>query len=203
MKSLSAGGRNMNVEKKVRLVQAFVGSVVLTLLMIPMGIMGYGKYTWMLFLPLLLFFAFGADFKKIPSMIICYVAGVAWGFLPGVLGNFLESLRVPLFIVQNLPPIVTIFLMLTVHENFLRLTLFGNIPSMFLGTASVFFLFSLQPDITPLHLIGFYLYGIFLSVCLVMGGGFVCCLIFGKETVFNINQNQNSKKQNSDDIRKS
>jgi hypothetical protein len=173
----------MSIEKRVRLVQAFTGALVLTLLMIPMGIAGYGQHTWMLFLPMLLFFALGADFKKIPSMIICYILGVGWGFLPGFVGNFLGSVGAPGLVVQNLPPILIIFLILTVHENFLRTTPLGNIPALFLGMASAFYVFYIQPGINPLHLIVFYIYGIVLSVCLVISGVLVSGLIFGKETV--------------------
>lgn len=60
---------------KIKMVQSLTGAIVLTLLMQIFAMTGYAQYMWMLFLPLLLFFALGADFKKIPSMIAGYVCG--------------------------------------------------------------------------------------------------------------------------------
>jgi hypothetical protein len=174
----------MSINRKVRLVQAGYGAIVLTLMMQPISMLGYGGYIWMLFMPLLLFFAFGANFKIIPSMIASYICGVVWsianGILIGILGNFL-----PGAVVNLAAPAVIIFCILTVHENFLSKTIIGNIPALFMGLASTFFTFliipSNAPAITPIHLIGFFIYGIVLSVVLAGGGFMVCSLIFGKE----------------------
>jgi len=176
----------MAIEKKVRLVQAFAGAVILTLLMIPMGLVGFGQYTWMLFLPLLLFFALGAQFKNVPSMLVGYGCGILWAFVPGFIGGFLAATGAPKALLDILPPVVSIFLILTIHENLLRKTILGNIPSLFLGMASTFFVFSLQPGITPFHLALFFIYGMFLAVVMVASGGMICALVFGKETVQNV-----------------
>ena len=174
----------MSLNRKVRLVQALYGAIVLTLMMQPMGIVGYGGYIWMLFMPLLLFFAFGAQFKVIPAMIVSYICGVVWalanGILSGILGGFLSA-----GVVNLAAPIIVIFCILTVHENFLAKTIVGNIPALFMGLASTFFTFLITPSnapaITPIHLVAFFVYGILLSVILVGGGFLVCSLIFGKE----------------------
>ena len=174
----------MSLNRKVRLVQALYGAIVLTLMMQPMGMLGYGGYIWMLFMPLLLFFAFGAQFKVIPSMIVSYICGVVWalanGILSGILGGFLSA-----GVVNLAAPIIVIFCILTVHENFLAKTIVGNIPALFMGLASTFFTFLITPAnapaITPIHLVAFFLYGILLSVILAGGGFLVCSLIFGKE----------------------
>ena len=68
----------MKGRKTIKLVQAATGAIVLTLLMQLIGVFGYGQYTWMCFLPLLMFFAFGADFKKIPEMLVSYAVGEVW-----------------------------------------------------------------------------------------------------------------------------
>jgi len=174
----------MSLNRKVRLVQALYGAIVLTLMMQPMGIVGYGGYIWMLFMPLLLFFAFGAQFKVIPAMIVSYICGVVWalanGILSGILGGFLSA-----GVVNLAAPIIVIFCILTVHENFLAKTIAGNIPALFMGLASTFFTFLITPSnapaITPIHLVAFFVYGILLSVILAGGGFLVCSLIFGKE----------------------
>jgi hypothetical protein len=174
----------VSTKRKVRLTQAAFGAVVLTLMMQPIGILGYGSYIWMLFMPLLLFFAFGAQFEIIPSMIVSYGCGVLWalvnGLASGVIGKFL-----PEIVTNIVTPVLVIFCILTVHENLLEKTIFGNIPALFMGLASTFFIFLLKPAnapvITPIHLIAFFLYGIILSVMLAAGGFLVCSLIFGKE----------------------
>lgn len=174
----------MTTDRKVRLVQALYGAFVLTLMMQPVNMLGYGGYLWMLFMPLLLFFAFGAQFKVIPSMIVSYICGIVWalvnGVLIGILGKFLPATAVDLA-----APMIVIFCILTVHENFLAKTIVGNIPALFMGLASTFFTFLIIPSnapvITPVHLVIFFLYGILLSVILAGGGFLVCSLIFGKE----------------------
>lgn len=170
----------MSDRMKVKIVQSLVGAVVLTILMQIFVATGFGQYIWMLFFPLLLFFALGADFKKIPSMFVCYVCGVAWayinGIVQGIFGKFASEM-----IVNTVPTILIIFLILTIHEGFLAKTIFGNIPCLFLGMCTTFFVFMLGVELTPVHLIGFYLYGIVLSVVLVVSGMGVCSAIFGKE----------------------
>ena len=170
----------MSERMKIKMVQSFVGAVVLTALMQVFAITGFGQYLWMLFFPLLLFFALGADFKKIPSMAVCYICGVAWahanGIVQGLFGKF-----APEMVVNIVPTILIIFLVLTIHEGFLAKTIFGNVPSLFLGMSTTFFVFMLEVDLAPVHLVGFFCYGIILSIVLVVSGTAVCSAIFGKE----------------------
>jgi len=179
----------MTINRKVRLVQALYGAIILTLMMQPIGMLGYSGYIWMLFMPLLLFFAFGADFKVIPSMIVSYICGVVWALANGILSGILGGI-LPAVVVNLAAPIIIIFCILTVHENFLAKTIVGNIPALFMGLASTFFTFLITPSnapaITPIHLVGFFLYGIILSVILAGGGFLVCSLIFGKERTISV-----------------
>lgn len=173
----------MSIKKKALLIQAAFGAVVLTLLMQPMGALGFGNYNWMLFVVLLLFFAMGADFKKIPSMIVCYPIGILWAMLNGILMGVLKDY--PAWVSNIGLTVVIIFSVLTIHENLLRDTILGNIPTLFLGLAETFFIFSIQPAnavaITPFHLYGFFLYGLLMTVVLVVGGGALCNVIIGKD----------------------
>lgn len=165
---------------KIKMIQSLTGAIVLTLLMQVFAMTGFAQYMWMLFLPLLLFFALGADFKKILSMVVCYVCGIAWAYVNGMVQGIFGSFA-PEMVVNTVPTIIIIFLVLTIHEGFLANTMFGNIPCLFLGMATTFFVFMLGIDLTPVHLAGFFLYGIFLSVVLVVSGMAVCSKIFGKE----------------------
>lgn len=174
----------MSMSKKIKLVQAVFGAITLTLMMQPLVILGYGAYIWMLFMPLLLFFAFGAQFEIIPSMIICYICGVVWALVNGVASGIIGSL-LPASAANIVTPMLIIFCILTVHENLLQKTLFGNIPALFMGLASTFFIFLIKPAnapvITPIHLAIFFIYGVLLSVVLAAGGFLLCSLVFGKE----------------------
>jgi hypothetical protein len=173
----------MSIKRKALLIQAAFGGIVLTLLMQPMVALGFGNYNWTLFIVLLLFFAMGADMKKIPSMIVCYPIGIAWAMVNGILMGVLKDF--PAWVPNVALTMVVIFCILTVHENLLRDTIFGNIPSLFLGLAETFFVFSIQPAnavaITPIHLYGFFLYGLVMTLVLVLGGGMLCNIFLGKE----------------------
>ena len=141
----------MTDRRKIKLVQAITGAIVLTLLMQLMGVFGYFQYTWMCFLPLLMFFAFGAN-----------------NMLLGVI----------------LPTVLVIFCILTVHENLFEGAIFSNVPCIFMGMATSFFMTEMGANPDPLQLVRnfcFWCFGIFLAVALVLSGMAVCSAIFGKE----------------------
>lgn len=118
----------MSIKRKALLIQAAGGSVVLALAMQPVFIMGYGSYVWILFTALILFFATGADFKKIPSIIASFACGLAWAALNGILMGALSG--APMWVSGILLTILMVFSILAVHENLLRNSVVGNIPSL-------------------------------------------------------------------------
>ncbi len=167
---------------KVKLVQALVGAVVLTVLMQGMTLLGMLQYIWMLFLPLLMFFALGADFKKIPDMLIGYAVGELWCVINSLVsGAFGAAFGDNPLLSQLIPTILVIFCILTVHENLFEGQVFSNIPCIFMGMATSFMMLFMQVPITYFHLFGFWCYGLVLAVCLVLSGMAVCSAIFGKE----------------------
>ncbi len=175
----------MTDRNKIKLVQAAVGAVALTLLMQVMGIVGFGQYTWMCFLPLLMFFAFGANFKMIPMMIISYAVGELWciinGIVMGIFGSFAGG---NMILGMLIPTILVIFCILTVHENFFEGAIFSNVPCIFMGMATSFFITEMGANTDPIlfvELLGFWCYGLVLAVALVLSGMVVCSAIFGKE----------------------
>lgn len=175
----------MTDRNKVKLVQAAVGAVALTLLMQVMGIVGFGQYTWMCFLPLLMFFAFGANFKMIPTMIISYAVGELWciinGIVMGIFGSFAGG---NMILSMLIPTILVIFCILTVHGNFFEGAIFSNVPCIFMGMATSFFITEMGANTDPIlfvELLGFWCYGLVLAVALVLSGMVVCSAIFGKE----------------------
>ncbi len=175
------------MRRKIKLTQALYGAIILTIMMQPMAILGYNAYIWMIFMPLLLFFAFGANFKVIPSMILSYGCGIAWALVNGLFVGLLSQFMNPIM-ANTFAPVVIIFCILTLHENFLEGTIVGNIPALFMGLASTFFTFLIQPAnaqvLTPVHLIAIFIYGVVMSVVLAGGGFALCRAIFGEtETV--------------------
>lgn len=188
----------MKDKTKIGLVQALVGAIVLTLLMQPFAILGFGQYLWMLFLPMVLFFALGAEFKAIPSIILCYICGVVWAFVNGIVQGVFAAFA-PEIVVNIVPTVIVIFLLLTVHQNLLSETIFGNVPSLFLGMSTTFFVFMLEVDVTPFHLVGFFVYGLFLAVALIVSGVVSCSAIFGKERTMAVLAGGKGKKNTEND----
>ncbi len=171
----------MKSSKAIKIFQALVGSIILSILLIVPGVIGYGMYIWMLFLPLILFFALGANVKLIPSIILCYMCGVAWAYLSHALQLFLGQYSTSDFVIQTLPNTLLVFLVLVVHDNFLSKTPFGVVPSVFLGMASTFFAFTFAQQINGLHLLAFFCYGLVMTLALVFGSTALSGLVFGKE----------------------
>lgn len=171
------------MRRKIKLVQALYGAIILTIMMQPIAMLGYSAYIWMMFMPLLLFFAFGANFKIIPSMILSYGCGIGWALINGLFVGLLSGFINPIA-ANALAPVVIIFCILTVHENFLEATVVGNVPALFMGLASTFFTFLIQPSnastLTPIHLIAIFVYGVLMSVVLAGGGFALCRAIFGE-----------------------
>ncbi len=175
------------MRRKIKLTQALYGAIILTIMMQPMAILGYSAYIWMIFMPLLLFFAFGANFKVIPSMILSYGCGIGWALVNGIVLGQLSQFMNPIA-ANTLAPILVIFCILTVHENLLEGTIVANAPALFMGLASTFFTFLIQPAnaevLTPVHLIVIFIYGVIMSVVLAGGGFALCRAIFGEaETI--------------------
>ena len=173
----------MTDRNKIKLVQALAGAIVLTILMQGMSLVGFGEYTWMCFLPLLMFFAFGANFKMIPEMIISYIVGELWCIINGVVAGVLTggNMESPMMLVAT---ILVIFCILTVHENFFEGKIFSNVPCIFMGMATSFFITGMGANTDPIlfvELLGFWLYGLVLAVALVLVGMLVCKAIFGEE----------------------
>ena len=186
----------MTARNKIKLVQALTGAIVLTLLMQLLtvfdnialfGFTTWASKTWMCFLPLLMFFAFGANFKMIPQMLLCFFVGMVWCFLNGLLiGAFMAMAGgnpVLSVVVQILCTIFVIFCILTVHENFFEGAIFSNVPLIFMGMCTSFYMTEMGAVQDPMVFVQLYVlwvFGIILAVCLVIAGMKVCCAIFGE-----------------------
>jgi hypothetical protein len=174
----------MGTDGKTRLIQAAVGAVVITLLMQPVFLIGYGIYVWLLILPLLLFFALGADPKVLPAMMVSFAAGQTWAALMGLgitaLGGFLPPAVAGLVV-----PTLVIFAMLFLHEGSLARTVAGNIPALFMGLALTLFAVNVipagGPRLSPLHVFGFFVYGCVLCLALLGASVAACRAALGRD----------------------
>ena len=80
--------------------------------------------------------------------------------------------------------VLVIFCILTVHENFFEGAIFSNVPCIFMGMATSFYITEMGANVQPVlfaELFGFWCYGLVLAVALVLSGMTVCGAIFGKE----------------------
>jgi hypothetical protein len=174
----------MIMNTKIGFVRSLFGTVILSFLIVPIEILGYGNYIWMLFTALMLFFALGADMKKLPSMVISFICGVAWWVIGGILTGIFMGLM-PAEAAVGLGISVAVFAILFIHEVLLGNTIVGTVPAIFLGFALTAFALGSVVEgamqLTPFHVIGIFLYGVVVTIVLVVGGFAVCSAIFGKE----------------------
>jgi hypothetical protein len=174
------------MNKKIGFVNALVGSIILNIFIVPLGAFGYTEHIWVLFTPLLIFFALGGDFKKIPSISLCFVVGILW-FLIG--RGIAVSLPLPMAAGMTIGLTIAIFGILFVHECLLKETILGTVPSVFLGFSLTSYSVNAVPEgvihLTPIHLIVLFALGLLAIAVLMVTSFAVCSLIFGKEKTVN------------------
>ncbi len=184
----------MSKQKQVGIFTALIGAIALTFLFKPLALIGYGQFTWMLFLPMVLFFGTGADIKNVPRYIVCYTLGIAWAFISTLVGSayalFLSSSSA-----DTLSTITCIFLILLIHDTLLKDTILGSVAALFLGMCCRFFVFMMGVELSPVVQLGIYLYGTLLSCLLVFIGMTVGKFIFGKQAMeADFKENTNAPK---------
>ncbi len=170
---------------KFAIVNAIVGSIVLNVLISVLGIVGYGPYIWMVFPSLFIFFALGAEFRKIPGIVVSAGCGIIWWMIVMWFGSVLARTLDP-GAAMGIGVTVSLVFILLLHEYVLASNKFlGLTPAVFLGFCLTAFTTSVIPSnavqLTPFHVFGFIVYGIVLTVILMAVGFNVLRLFFGKE----------------------
>ncbi len=173
----------MNI--KFAIVNAVVGSIVLNLLISVLGVVGYGPYIWMVFPSLFIFFALGAEFRKIPGIILSAACGIVWWMIVIWISSALAPTVGP-DQAMGIGVTVSLVFILVIHEYLLASNKFlGTTPAVFLGFCLTSFSTSVIPSnvaqLTPFHVFGLIVYGVVLTVILMLVSFNVLSLFFGKE----------------------
>ena len=90
-------------------------------------------FAWAGFMSLLIYLATGQQrsWSTVGRMFCSFVAGMAWGQLSNLIGKYLFEANADVSFVLDYG--VLIFLLLFVHNSFLKNTPFGFVPAAFLG----------------------------------------------------------------------
>lgn len=126
------------------LLQALLGAVLITLLLLPFqGLTPYAPYTPLAILPVVLFFSLGLPLRGLPAMFLSFLAGAAWGGLFMLAAGALPGIPQPVLLGVGIT--VMIFLILAVHPTALSRTPFGIVPAVLLGFVEVLMVMLMMP----------------------------------------------------------
>ncbi|GGG43651.1 hypothetical protein GCM10011374_02500 [Kocuria dechangensis] len=177
----------MSVQTKGMLIQAALGAVLITVLMLPFqALTPFAPYTGLLILPVLLFFALQAPPRALLGMFLSFAAGVGWAGLFMLVAGALPG--VPLAALLGAGVTVVIFLILSVHPILLGRTPFGVVPAVLLGFVESLLWLMLDPvlgegapRLNPLWLIGIFGYGCLMTLVLLLVQDRVLTAVLGNE----------------------
>ncbi|MBP2651933.1 MAG: hypothetical protein H6Q74_2758 [Firmicutes bacterium] len=180
-----------STKNKAIFIQALIGAILVTVLLIPFqALTSYAPYTWMIFIPLILFFSFGGSQKLLPAMFLSFLSGILWGIAFFYLAAIMNGLPMPM--VFGILTTALIFGILAIHLILLGKTPFGMVPCVLIGFVESLFIFLIKPSnvssIGSIQLIAFFAYGIVLSYILVNVSGFFCKLALGKDWLNSFNE---------------
>ncbi|KDE11876.1 hypothetical protein ACWEQV_09830 [Rhodococcus aetherivorans] len=164
----------MSLQNKGILIQAGLGAVLLTVLMIPFqSLTPLALYSPMLILPVMLFFTLQAPPRALLGMFLSFVGGVAWGAAFLAVQSALPG--VPLELVMGIGVACVIFLVLAVHPLVFGRTPLGMVPAVLLGVVETLLVTNLSvllPDGAPVPnlpwLVVIFGYGCVMTLILVL-----------------------------------
>ncbi|MFI7583461.1 hypothetical protein ACH9DO_06660 [Kocuria sp. M1N1S27] len=177
----------MSVQTKGTLLQAALGAVLISVLLLPFqALTPFAPYTGLLLIPVLLFFALQAPPKTLLGMFLSFIAGVGWAGLFMVVAGALPGVPLPLMLGVGVT--VVIFLILAVHPILLGRTPFGIVPAVLLGFFQSLLWMMLNPMLVEaaprlnlLWLIGIFGYGCAMTLILVLVQDKVLGAVFDKQ----------------------
>lgn len=176
----------MSTKNKALFIQAILGGILITVLLMPFqALTPYVSYTWMIFIPIILFFCLGVQCKLVPPMFLSYVCGAIWGIIFKYLAGVMSAAGWSPALTFGILTTVIVFAILAVHPILLGKTPFGMAPIVLIGLVETIFTFLIQPANAPvidsLQLIFFFAYGLALSFLLVQANEFFCKLFLGED----------------------
>lgn len=180
-----------SIKNKALLIQAVIGAILITVLLIPFqALTPYAPYTWMIFIPLVLFFSLGGEPKLLPAMFLSFLSGTLWGVVFFFFVGLMAGLSMD--IVFGVLTTVIIFGILAIHPILLGKTPFGIVPCVLIGFIESLFTFLIKPSnvssVGSIQLIMFFGYGIALSFILVKVNVLFCKLALGNNWAKSFNE---------------
>jgi hypothetical protein len=177
----------MSLQTKGTLIQAALGAILITVLMLPFqALTPFAPYTGLLIIPVLLFFALQAPPKALLGMFLSFAAGAGWAALFMLVAGALPG--VPLPALLGVGVTVVIFLVLSVHPILLGRTPFGVVPAVLLGFVESLLWMMLDPALgegaprlNPLWLIGIFGYGCAMTLVLLLVQDKVLTAVLGDQ----------------------
>ncbi|HZK06047.1 MAG TPA: hypothetical protein VFC82_09430 [Actinomycetaceae bacterium] len=121
---------------KPTIVEAILGAVLITVLLLPFQMLfpQYAPYTPFLIVPAIMFFAMRLPLGGLIPLTLSFLAGVVWGFLFTLIaGPILASNPALTPIVLAVGITAVVFLILAVHPLLLGKTPFAMVPAVLLG----------------------------------------------------------------------
>ncbi|MHA6511212.1 hypothetical protein [Tessaracoccus sp. Z1128] len=173
---------------KGTLVEAILGAVLITLLLLPFQILlpQYAAYTPFLIVPIIVFFALQLPLGGLVPMVLSFLAGVVWGFLFAlVAGPMLAADPASAPLVLGVGITLVIFLILAVHPTVLGKTPLAMVPVVLLGFVESLMVMmvlsqigdnpgapaALVPPAGLLAIAGFFVYGAVMTAIMVVVSG--------------------------------
>lgn len=168
---------------KGTLVEALLGAVIVTILLLPFQIAlpAYAPYTPLFIIPIVMFFALQLPLRGLVAMVVSFIGGVVWGLLLALIaGPLISANPASAAGVLTVGITIVIFAILAVHP-LLGKTPIGIVPAVLLGFVEsllVLNVFSTLPAdgiVAPLTapggllaLVGFFAYGSVITAVVVL-----------------------------------
>ncbi|MCC8122243.1 MAG: DUF1097 family protein [Oscillospiraceae bacterium] len=126
----------MNAQQKIGLCIGIGGGITAFVLCTLASYTPLIQFLWVGFMSMIIYFATGADksFSMAGKMICSFVCGLLWGQLSNLIYVFIFPTNH--WLASVLDYAVLIFLLLWIHLGFLQKTVFGFVPTVFLGLAT-------------------------------------------------------------------
>jgi hypothetical protein len=172
------------IKKKALMIQAIVGAILITILLLPFqAATPYATYTWMIFIPIVIFFSLGANPKILPAMFLSFVCGTGWGAVFFFATDVFSSL--PMNLLFAILTTIIIFFILAIHPILLGKTPLAIVPCVLIGFIESLYTYLIVPANAPIisipQLIFFFGYGVVLGGILAIVNNLLCTKLLGKD----------------------
>lgn len=180
----------MSTFTKGTLIDAAVGSILITLLLLPGQALlpTYAAYTPLAIVAIVMFFALRLPLGGLVALFLSFAAGVFWGFLFMIVGGPMIAANpssAPLVLSVGIT--LVIFIILSVHPLLLGRTPFAIVPAVLWGFLNVLIVMLIMPmlapeaaKLNPLSALAIFAYGCVMTAVMVALSGAITERAVGK-----------------------